>query len=104
MGAMASHTPFFFTFDLTGTNPMSTNHPVVVYGASGYTGKLVAWKLAKRGIPFIAAGRDKGRLEAEMAKVPELKGHDYRCVAVQHDKAALTDLFTGRQVSSASRW
>ena len=26
-------------------------YEVVLYGASGYTGKLTAWKLAERGIP-----------------------------------------------------
>ncbi len=77
---------------------MTTPYQVVLYGASGYTGKLTAWKLAERGIPFIAAGRDKARVEAEMAKVPELKGHDYQCVGVAHDKAALADLFSGKQV------
>lgn len=77
---------------------MKDTYQVVVYGASGYTGKLIAWKLAKRGIPFIAAGRNQQRLEEEMAKVPELKGHDYRCVAVQHDRRSLAELFAGRQV------
>lgn len=77
---------------------MATNYQVVVYGASGYTGKLTAWKLAKRGIPFIAAGRDAARLAAEMAKVPELKGHDYQCVSVQHDAASLTELLKGKKV------
>ncbi|WP_239142976.1 hypothetical protein [Variovorax sp. WS11] len=48
---------------------MSTNYQVVVYGASGYTGKLTAWKLAERGIPFIAAGRNAERLQMELAKV-----------------------------------
>jgi hypothetical protein len=71
---------------------------VVLYGASGYTGKLTAWKLAERGIPFIAAGRNKARLVEEMAKVSELRGHDYSCVSVAHDKAALTELFSGRKV------
>ncbi|MES2262580.1 MAG: DUF5938 domain-containing protein [Pseudomonadota bacterium] len=77
---------------------MNKDYKVVLYGASGYTGKLTAWKLAERGIPFIAAGRDAGRVEREMAKVPELKGADYRCVGVAHDKAALADLFQGAQV------
>ena len=77
---------------------MATNYQVVVYGASGYTGKLTAWKLAKRGIPFIAAGRDAARLAAEMAKVPELKGHDYQCVSVAHEAGALTELFKGKKV------
>lgn len=77
---------------------MSKNHPVVLYGASGYTGKLTAWKLAERGIPFIAAGRDLERLRMEMARVPELDGADYECVAVKHERAALADLFKGHEI------
>lgn len=77
---------------------MTTQYQVVLYGASGYTGKLAAWKLAERGIPFIAAGRNAERLKAEMAGIPELEGHDYQCVAVAHEQAALTELFKGRQV------
>jgi len=76
---------------------MATKYEVVLYGASGYTGKLTAWKLAERGIPFIAAGRDKARLEQEMAKVPELKGHDYQCVGTPHDLDALVELFSGKR-------
>jgi short subunit dehydrogenase-like uncharacterized protein len=77
---------------------MDSNYEVVLYGASGYTGKLIAWKLAERRIPFIAAGRSQQRLEDEMAKVPELAGHDYQCVSVTHDVASLTDLFRGKKV------
>ena len=76
---------------------MTTRYEVVLYGASGYTGKLTAWKLAERGIPFIAAGRNKARLQEEMAKVPELRGHDYQCVGVAHNRAALSELFAGRK-------
>lgn len=76
---------------------MATKYEVVLYGASGYTGKLTAWKLAERGIPFIAAGRNKERLEEEMAKVPELAGHDYQCVGVRHDVDSLAELFCGRK-------
>src|SRR5258708_31535976 len=76
---------------------MATTYEVVLYGASGYTGKLTAWKLAERGIPFIAAGRNKARLEEEMSKVPELKGRDYRCVGVANEKAALIELFSGKK-------
>ncbi|MES1945532.1 saccharopine dehydrogenase [Salinisphaera sp. PC39] len=71
---------------------------VVIFGASGYTGKLIAWHLAERGIPFIAAGRDQKRLEEQMASVPELKGHDYECVAVDLEEQALTKLFSGRKI------
>lgn len=77
---------------------MTSQYQVVLYGASGYTGKLAAWKLAERGIPFIAAGRNADRLQAEMAKVPELEGHDYQCVGVAHDRASLAGLFQGRKV------
>ncbi|MCM3419777.1 saccharopine dehydrogenase family protein [Sphingopyxis alaskensis] len=72
--------------------------PVIVYGASGYTGKLIAAHLAQYGIPFIAAGRSRERLEEQMAKVPELAGAAYEIVAVDHDEAALTELFTGATV------
>ena len=76
---------------------MATTYEVVLYGASGYTGKLTAWKLAERGIPFIAAGRNKERLQEEMSRVPELAGHDYQCVAVEHETNALAELFKGRK-------
>lgn len=71
---------------------------VVLYGASGYTGKHVAWKLAQRGIPFIAAGRNRGRLEEKMKSMPELAEADYEVVAVEHDEAALSRLFAGKKV------
>ena len=62
---------------------------VVIYGASGYTGKHLAWKLAAKGIPFIAAGRNKQRLEEQLKSVPELKGAEYQVVAVEHDEVAV---------------
>ena len=72
--------------------------PVIIYGASGYTGKLIAWHLAEAGIPFIAAGRSIERLEEQMALVPELKGAAFECRAVAHEVTALTSLFTGAKV------
>lgn len=72
--------------------------PVIVYGASGYTGKLISWHLAEAGIPFIAAGRDQKRLEEQMARVPELKGASFECRAVSHDTASLAKLFAGAKV------
>ena len=72
--------------------------PVVIYGASGYTGKLIAWHLAERGIPFIAAGRSLKRLKEQMARVPELEGAEYECVEVDLERKALADLFRGTRV------
>jgi short subunit dehydrogenase-like uncharacterized protein len=37
--------------------------PVIVYGGSGYTGKLIMEYLRHYGIPFIAAGRSRERVE-----------------------------------------
>lgn len=71
---------------------------VVIYGASGYTGKHLAWKLAERGIPFIAAGRNKQRLEEQLKAFPELKDAEYEVVAVEHNEAALTKLLEGKTV------
>lgn len=75
------------------------NEPeVVIYGASGYTGKLIAWHLAELGIPFIAAGRSQKRLEEQMSEVPELEGARYECVACDLDRAKLVELFSGKKV------
>ncbi len=38
--------------------------PIVVYGASGYTGKLISAELGRRGARIVVAGRDRGKLEA----------------------------------------
>jgi Family of unknown function (DUF5938)/Saccharopine dehydrogenase NADP binding domain len=75
-----------------------SNAQVVVYGASGYTGKLVAAKLAARHIPFIAAGRNKARLDEQLGNMSELKGASYECVAVEHSVPALTSLFRGKAI------
>jgi hypothetical protein len=76
---------------------MSTR-PVVVYGASGYTGRLVCEFLRHYGLPFVAAGRDKARLESAMGLVPGIETADYEVVTVEHRPEALAELFQGAQV------
>ncbi len=71
---------------------------VVLYGASGYTGRHVAWKLAERGIPFIAAGRSKARIQQYLGSMPELSDAQYEIAAVEHNEASLTELFRDRKV------
>lgn len=44
--------------------------PVVVYAASGYTGKLISAELADRGAEMLIAGRDRDKLEALAAELP----------------------------------
>ena len=46
---------------------------VVVYGASGYTGRLVCEFLREYQVPFIAAGRSQQRIEEVLAKVPGIE-------------------------------
>ncbi|MCP5149041.1 MAG: saccharopine dehydrogenase NADP-binding domain-containing protein, partial [Pseudomonadales bacterium] len=53
---------------------MSNDRKVLIYGASGYTGKLVAESLARRNIPFYMAGRTRTRLEAALKVVEERRG------------------------------
>ena len=72
--------------------------PVVVYGASGYTGQLVCEFLRHFQIPFIAAGRDRARVEQAMKHVPGIETADYEVAEVAHDVAALTQLFSGAKV------
>ena len=72
--------------------------PVVVYGASGYTGQLTCEFLRHFQIPFIAAGRDRTRLEEAMKLVPGIETADYEIAVVEHDVAALTKLFSGAKV------
>ena len=77
---------------------MTTKKPVIVYGASGYTGRLVAEFLREYNVPFIAAGRDAARIQEVMSKVPGIESADYEVVAVEHTVEALTKLFTGAKV------
>jgi hypothetical protein len=78
---------------------MPSTKPVIVYGASGYTGRLVCEYLREFGIPFVAAGRDAGKVKASMeANVPGIETADYEVVEVAHDVASLTELFRGASV------
>jgi short subunit dehydrogenase-like uncharacterized protein len=43
---------------------------IVVYGASGYTGRLVAREAARRELPLVLAGRDAARLHAVAEELP----------------------------------
>ncbi len=77
---------------------MSEKKPVIVYGASGYTGRLVCEYLRELGVPFIAAGRDAKRVQEVMDKIPGIETADYEVVEVEHSVKALTRLFKGAKV------
>lgn len=62
---------------------------LAVHGASGYTGRLVAARLADLGIDHVLVGRDRGRLQAAAAGGAEIR------VAALDDATALTGAFAG---------
>ncbi|MEJ8810454.1 DUF5938 domain-containing protein [Variovorax ureilyticus] len=77
----------------------SSKKPVIVYGASGYTGRLVCEYLREYGIPFIAAGRSAEKLnDAMKSNVPGIETASFEVVEVQHTTDALTKLFSGASV------
>ena len=77
---------------------MSTAKPVVVYGASGYTGRLICEYLREFNVPFVAAGRDKSRVQAALDHIPGLDTVDHEVVEVAHEVESLSELFAGAQV------
>jgi short subunit dehydrogenase-like uncharacterized protein len=76
---------------------MSSRKPVVVYAASGYTGRLVCRALTRLRVPFVAAGRSQARLE-EVVKEMRAGGADCEARAAEHSPPALRDVFRGAEV------
>ena len=64
---------------------------IAVYGATGFTGGLVAGELKRLGLDFVLAGRDRRKLEALSN---ELGGVPYRAVSLD-DPAGLRELLEG---------
>jgi hypothetical protein len=77
----------------------NTAKPVVVYGASGYTGRLICEYLREYNVPFTAAGRDEGRLKSSMeSNVAGIETADYEIVECDGSPEALAELFAGASV------
>jgi short subunit dehydrogenase-like uncharacterized protein len=66
---------------------------MAVYGASGYTGRLVLAELARRGIPPVLIGRDPARLRAAAAGAGRPAAETVQ--ASLDDPAALAEAFAG---------
>ncbi len=77
---------------------MSTTKPVVVYGVSGYTGRLICEYLRELGVPFVAAGRDGAKVREVVERIPGIETADYEIVEVENDAAALAEAFDGARV------
>jgi short subunit dehydrogenase-like uncharacterized protein len=74
-------------------------YPVVVYGASGYTGMLTMDWLIDQNIPFTAVARDAKRVKEMMAqRVVRLESATYEIIETQHTVEALTKAFKGAKV------
>ena len=76
---------------------MSDKRPVVIYGANGFSGRLIAEFLREYNVPFIAAGRSLKRLQDVMSRVPGIETADYECVEAQTVED-MTRLFAGAKV------
>jgi hypothetical protein len=72
--------------------------PVVVYGASGFSGRLIVEFLREYKVPFVAAGRNPKKLQDVLSRVPGIESADYEIAEVQGSADALTKLFTGAKV------
>ena len=74
-------------------------YPVVVYGASGYTGMLIMDWLIDQQIPFTAVARDARRTREMMAqRVVRLESATYEIIETTHEVDALARAFTGAKV------
>ncbi|MES2260738.1 MAG: DUF5938 domain-containing protein [Pseudomonadota bacterium] len=74
-------------------------HPVVVYGASGYTGMLTMDWLIDQNIPFTAVARNAGRtLEMMKQRVVRLESATYEIIECEHDVEKLAAAFKGAKV------
>jgi short subunit dehydrogenase-like uncharacterized protein len=70
---------------------------IAVYGATGFTGNLIAHELKRLGADFVIAGRDRGKLEGLSA---ELGGVPFVAVSLE-DRAGLRELLEGCSVVAA---
>ena len=77
---------------------MSDKRPVVVYGASGFSARLIIEFLREYDVPFVAAGRSREKIEEVLAHVPGIGTADYEIVQVDHEVDALAALLEGARV------
>ncbi|HIJ61634.1 MAG TPA: NAD(P)H-binding protein [Rhodospirillaceae bacterium] len=74
-------------------------HPVVVYGASGYTGMLIMDWLIDQQIPFTAVARNARRVKEMMAqRVVRLESATYEILESDNTVGSLAKVFKGAKV------
>jgi len=72
--------------------------PVVVYGANGFSGRLIAEFLREYNLPFTAAGRDGAKIRNVMDRVPGIETADYEIAETAGSVNELSKLFSGAKV------
>jgi len=72
---------------------VTNNAEVFVYGATGYTGRLVCQQLAQRGIPFAVGGRNAARVQQLCEEFP-----DAVPAPVEHTVEQLASAFANAKV------
>jgi len=77
---------------------MSDKRPAVVYGANGFSGRLVVEFLREFNIPFIAAGRNRKRIQEVVERVPGIETADYEIIETCGTVEDLAKLFAGAKV------
>ena len=61
---------------------MSGTKPVVIYGANGFSGRLIAEFLREYNVPFVAAGRNRDKLQDVMNHVPGIETANFEIATV----------------------
>jgi len=77
---------------------MSGKRPVILYGASGFSGRLVAEFLREFNVPFIAAGRNRAKIQEVMNHVPGIETADYEIAETSGLVDDLAKLLAGARV------
>ena len=76
-----------------------TDKPVIVYGASGYTGRLICEYLREYNVSFLALGRDADKLSSAMDRnVAGIETARYEVATTSHTVEILTKHFQGASV------
>jgi short subunit dehydrogenase-like uncharacterized protein len=85
------------THAITSAEALQEAGPISVYGATGFTGGLIARELQRLGADFLIAGRDRGKLEGLSE---ELGGVPFAAVSLD-DPVGLREVLEGCSVVAA---
>ncbi len=79
---------------------MRGRQPVILDGANGFFGRLAAEFLREFNVPFIAATRDRAKMQDVISHVPGIETADYEIAETVGSMDDLVKLFTGARVTA----